>query len=508
MRKVRKIVIVGGGSSGWMTAAYLSRVLFDVKITLIESKKIPVIGVGEATVPFLNAFMTRLGFSDYRQWLTQCDGTIKTGILFENWLEKGDSYWHPFEQLEYLDDHRHTGHAWLAWRRSGNPDFQARRSFYDSFFASTRLNSEENRAPVMKEFAYHLNADLFGLLLRKSSSGVHHIEDDVLEVRLDEQGGIVALITAENGEVPGDLFVDCTGWRRSLMRRVAPEQPFQRYSASLLCDRAVVLRVPYGSEQTRGKEMNPYVKASAHSSGWIWTIPLYSRISSGYVYSSSFLSDDEAERELRRYWGEARTSEVTALNVKFEAGKYRDMWVSNCVAVGLAGGFIEPLESTGLAITQMGIEMLASVLDARYFDDFVVMRYNAHLEKFCTDIFQFIISHYCFTKREDTPFWRAVKRETRIPEDLAARLEIFRRHLPSVATKGLSEVWMFRDISWFSVLLGMDFTFDTPDVPRDLLLKACDIRARKARTVQEMSPKIPGHYQYLRDNLYAPAATE
>jgi len=506
MKTVRKLVVVGGGSSGWMTAAYLSRVLFDIHITLIESKVTPVIGVGEATVPFLNHFMNRLGFSDYRQWLAECDGTIKTGILFENWLEKGDSYWHPFEQLEYLDDRRHTGHAWVAWRHSGNPEFQTRRSFYDSFYASTRLNSVENRAPVMKEFAYHLNADLFGFLLRRSSPAVRHVQDDVVDVRLDATGAIASLITAENGEFTADLFIDCTGWRRILMRSVGAEQPFQSYSASLFCDRAVVLRFPYGPEATRGTEMNPYVKASARSAGWIWTIPLYSRISSGYVYSSSFLSDAAAEQELCAYWGETRTDGIAPHRIRFEAGKYRDLWVRNCVAVGLAGGFIEPLESTGLAITQMGIEMLASVLDARYFDDFIVLRYNAHLEKFCADILQFITSHYCFTRREDTPFWRAVKHETQIPDDLRARHEIFQRYLPSVATKGLSEAWMFRDISWFSVLLGMDFPFDPQDVPAELLLRAGEIRERKARIVREMSLKIPGHYEYLRENLYTQEA--
>jgi len=504
MKKVRSIVIVGGGSSGWMAAAYLSHTLVGTEITLIESKNVPRIGVGEATTPALIHLMKRLGFPQWESWLPECDGTIKTGIRFENWYDKGDMYWHPFESLDYFDDHHHSGHCWLNFRNQGDPRFQQRSSFYNSFFVSTLLNCQENKGPVTASYAFHFNADLFGEFLRKTCPAVRHILDDVVDVKIAEDGNVAELVTAEHGSVTGDLFIDSTGFRRTLIRRVDPLQRFQSYSACLFCDRAVVLKLPYQSDDSKSHEMYPYVRASAASAGWIWTIPLYSRISSGYVYSSAFISDDEAEGELRRYWTHQRTKDATALKVRFESGKLDGIWVKNCVAIGLSSGFVEPLESTGLVITQVEIEILASILDARYYDDFGIQRFNIHMQKICDDIKQFIVAHYCLTKRDDTAFWKSVKYDTVIPEDLAARLEVFRELLPTAATKGLEEWWFFRDISWFSVLLGMNFDFHVEHVGDELLKKAEDILRGKSLVINSFSARHPLHYDFLKYGAYQP----
>ncbi len=504
MKTIKSIVIVGGGSSGWMSAAYLSRVLFDLDITLIESRNTPRIGVGEATTPILTRFMKRLGYDQWESWLPSVDGTIKTGILFENWRQKDEWYWHPFESLEYLDDRHHVGHGWLQLNRSGDPDFQDKLSFYRAFYISTILNCEFGKRPVLGTFAFHMNADLFADFLQKTCPKVRHIFDDVTEVRLNSAGEIDGLLTSEHGVVKADLFIDCTGFRRKLIRQVDPHQVYESYAQSLFCDRAVVLRFPYKDNGSRSSEMHPYVKASAQSSGWIWTIPLFSRISSGYVYSSSFLSDEEAENELRHYWGYQRTKAVTPLKVKFESGKLTNLWVKNCVSIGLAGGFVEPLESTGLAITQSGLEILTSILDARCYDDAMRDRYNMHLQKFCDDIKQFIIAHYFPTTREDTPFWRAVKHDTKIPDDLAARLEIFQRLLPTVSTKGIDEWWFFKDISWFSVLLGMNFSFNPAPLENRLLEITKSIGSKRLQAIQQHTKNLPGHFEYLRDRLYEP----
>lgn len=502
MHKVNSLLIVGGGSSGWMAAAYFSKLFPDLLVTLIESKNIPVIGVGEATVPFLNLFLSRIGYSDPQSWMPACDATYKTGILFENWYEKGDRYWHPFDYLDYVDVGHHTGHCWYTWYRNNESEFQSRRSFYEAFFPSALLNAEGYKAPSFREFAYHFDAHLFGEFLRSASPQVRHVQDDVLDVILAENGEIASLRTAEHGDLRADLYLDCTGFRRRLISRAAPSQGFHSYAQSLFCDSAVVIRIPYAAADNREKIIHPFVKASAQTAGWIWSIPLYSRMSSGYVYSSKYLSEEDAESELRRYWKGKNLDGIDSLKIRFETGKLSFTWVKNCIAIGLAGGFIEPLESTGLAITQIGIEMAASMLDARCYDQEIVDRYNAHLSKFYTDIMEFIISHYAFTSREDTPFWRAVKHKTVVPPKLQARLEIFRRYLPTSSTKGTAEVFMFRDISWFAVLLGMNFPFDPEPVNKPLLTAARLIRERKRESVREMTVKLTNHYRFLKENIY------
>ncbi len=502
MRTVRSVIIVGGGSSGWMAAAYLSRILFDIKFTLIESKTTPRLGVGEATTPILTDFMKRLGFPKYASWLPQCDGTLKTANLFENWFERGDVYWHPFELLDYVDDRCHTGHCWLPLHRAREPEFQDRNSFYRTFYRTAILNWTEHRCPVNSAFSYHINADRFGDFLRGVTPAVQHIHDDVVDIRLNHLGEIEELQTQDHGCFQADLFVDCSGFRRLLIEKVNESSAYECYSESLFCDRAVVVRFPYDSELTRPQQMHPYVKVSAQSAGWIWTIPLYSRISCGYVYSSSFLSEDAAEEELRRYCGMERTRDTVAQKIRFQSGKMKKVWAKNCVAIGLAGCFIEPLEGTGLAITQAGLGLLGSVLDARYYDSFIIERYNMHLQKIADDIKNFIVVHYALTNREDTPFWRAVKYRTAIPPQLQNQLEVFKRLLPSANTKGTQEQWFFKDFSWFSVLLGMNFPFEVPEITESQLKIMRSIQQHKAQEINELRAKVPSHYDFLQKHVY------
>lgn len=499
IKQVTSIVVVGGGTSGWMTACYLAKVLTGIKVTLVESPNIPVIGVGEATIPFLRNYMNRIGLENDRLWMKECDATFKTGILFENWHHSGDRYWHPFEYLDYVDRHTHSGHCWLGLHHSGNPAFADKASFYNEFMCTNELNVAHNKVPAYNEYAYHFDAHLFGELLKTVATEVEHVVDEIVDVALNQHGEIEALHTKNNLSLKGDLYIDCTGFSRLLITKAYPGNDYLSYADSLFCDSAVVLRLPYQSEDHKSHEMHPYVKASALSAGWAWTIPLFSKVSAGYVYASHFISDQEAERELRELWGVQRTHGVEPLRLRFSTGKLASLWSKNCVAIGLSGGFIEPLESTGLAITQMGVEMLASMLDARYYNDIIIDRYNQQLNKFYTDIMEFIIAHYCFTDREDTGFWRAVKYNTVIPETLAARLEVFRALLPTSATKGMSEAWMFRDISWFSVLLGMHFPFNNTSAPDNHLLgQAEKIIDEKRQRTAKMMKELPNHYQYLK----------
>jgi len=503
MKAVRSILIVGGGSSGWMAAAYLSKILFDVEVTLIESESKPIIGVGEATFPFIRTFMRRIGLTDESDWMNKCDATYKAGILFRNWFCHGHCYWHPlFEDLDYVTGRVHSGHCWLSQHKNGNA-FREPNGFAEDFFTSYWINGINKRIPDSSDYAYHFDVHLFKRLLAASAGRVRHLIDDVCQVQVDENGDIVGIATANSGTLHADLYIDCTGFGRHLMKRAAPEMKYVSYERSLLCDAAIVFHMPYADETEKVVSMDPFVTSSAASSGWIWKIPLYSQISSGYVYSSSFISESEAEAELRRHWGEDRTRDLTSTKIRFATGKLERLWVGNCVAIGLSGGFIEPLESSGLAVIQLGVEMLASMLDGRFYDRCMIDRYNGHLEKFYTDIMHFIVSHYIFSRRDDSSFWKSVRRDTLVPSELTARLEVFRKYLPSFSTKGTSEVWMFRDLSWFSVLIGMNFDFSEQQVEAEVLEAIDRIRVRKQQHVSQRLQEIPNHYQHLRDVIYS-----
>jgi tryptophan halogenase len=330
-----------------------------------------------------------------------------------------------------------------------------------------------------------------------------------LEVELDPQGRIAGLVTREHGTLSADLYVDCTGFRRQLITAAEPAQQFRSYGNSLYNDRAVAVHVGYDADSGMDAQMFPYVKAAALSAGWVWSIPLYNRLSMGYVYSSNFLSEDDAERELMAYAGPAAERLLRKLQIRFLTGKLPRVWAKNCVAIGLSGGFVEPLESSGLAITQTQIELLASMLDARYYDDFIVDRYNAYLEKMYTDIIEFITLHYVLTNREDSAYWAAVKHEAAVPAELRARLEVFERHLPTTGTRGLREaVWAFRDVSWFCVLLGMNFKFKVSDPGERALQEANRIAREKRQLVKELATKLPTHFQYLTNEVYGSSPRE
>jgi flavin-dependent dehydrogenase len=504
MKRVESIAIVGGGSAGWMAAAYLSKVLVGVKVTLIESAKIPTVGVGEATTPMIHNFLSELGFTSPDQWMPECDATYKTGILFENWFEKGDSYWHPFELLDYLDDHTHIGHCWLAKHAVEGGGYRDRRSFSEQYFCSMTVNAAHNRMPLYANLlAYHFDAAKFGKLLKTVSPAVNHVIDEVIDVPVDDQGNIAALVTAAHGRIEADLYVDCTGFRRQLIGKADPEQKFQSWQKALFNDRAFVVRIPYGEKANMEERLHPYVKASAQSAGWVWSIPLFDRMSHGYVYSSSFLSDDEAARELEQYCGPEFHKSAVKHQVRFMTGKLPSLWAKNCVAIGLAGGFVEPLESSGLAITQVGIDWLASMLDARYYDERIVNRYNMHLDKFYLDIIHFITAHYCLTSREDSPYWKAVKNDTHVEPALQQRLDVFRRLLPTGGTKGTRETGAaFRDLSWFCVLLGMNFNFDVPKVSEGVLAAAEAIAREKRKKTKELMGQVPTHWGHLSSAIY------
>jgi flavin-dependent dehydrogenase len=439
---VRKVVIVGGGSAGWMTAAYLSKALRDVDITLVESPAMPIIGVGEATFSTIKLFFDFLGL-DEKDWMPACSAAYKLAIKFVNWRGDGGHFYHPFQRYEVVDGFN-LGEWWLKLLRNEAPfdyscfvtpalcDSLCSPRFLDGTVFDESVRSHFAGAPesanrvlanhrVQYPYAYHFDAALLARFLRDYAvaRGVRQILDTVVDVVLGEDGAISELRTAANGPISGDLFVDCTGFRGLLINQALGE-PFVSFNDALLCDRAVALRVPVDIEK---HGIEPFTSATALSAGWVWNIPLYGRIGTGYVYSSQFSTPEEAEAELREHLGPIADS-CKPNHIQMRIGRCRRSWVQNCVAIGLSSGFVEPLESTGIFFIQHGIEELVRHFPGARPEPADVRSYNRQVAACIDGVRDFLVLHYRGTDRDDTPFWRAA-RSAALPESLAERFPLW-----------------------------------------------------------------------------------
>lgn len=513
---VKDIVIVGGGSAGWMTASYMSSSLQNVNITLIESSDIPVIGVGESTVLPIVEFMNALGL-DEKDWMPKCNATYKSSIGFQGFYSKEDPpFWFPFTRMHMING-RPISRYWMR-KHFTESDFKDRFTLYDYCGAVPEICRQNRTVKGLNNFdyAYHFDAGLLGEYLKNYSKrkGVKHIVDTVTNIEMSEDGTIKS-IARENGEnISGDLFIDCTGFTSLLLSKTLKE-PFDSYSDYLFNDRAVAMRIPY---ENKDSEMFSYTMCTAQSSGWIWQIPLYSRMGSGYVYSSNHLSEDQAEQEIRKFYGETRLKDLEANHIKIRVGKQRRCWVKNCVAIGLSSGFIEPLESTGLFIVQGEVGLLTDILKERNDYSAADMRaYNESVTRLMEIIRDFLVCHYVLTSREDTPYWRDVKYATKISDSLAEKLQIARTNFPDIEyiksfdNPGLAG-FTFSD-GWQYILAGMNYLpFDYPQYRINragpfeqhimdnmpLAKKYQEQMSRFKKTI----PQMPTHYQYLKDNIY------
>lgn len=516
---VKKIVIAGGGSSGWMTASYLSKNLEGVQITLIESSDIPTIGVGESTIPPIVDFMEGLGFKE-QDWMPQCNATIKSAICFKDFYKKGDPrFWFPFSGIEIFEG-RPINRHWLH-EHYNNPDYKNRHLFYDYCYISPAICKQGSTVKALPQklgYAYHVDSGLLGETLKNYSKehGVEHIVDKIVKANLNDNGAIKSLSREKGGDIEGDLFIDCTGFGSYLMDKVMHE-PFEDYYDCLFNDRAVAIRIKY---EDKDKEMSSYTECTAVSSGWIWRVPLYNRLGTGYVYSSKHLTEDEAETELRQHLGEDRCKDVNALHLKIRVGKHKRSWVKNCVAVGLAGGFVEPLESTGLQIVQGQVDLLMQTLRANSNNYSVsdVKTYNDSVTRLYELIRDFLVSHYALTSREDTPYWKDVKYETRIPDTLSKKLQISRTNLPDqeflkIFDDSSLAGFNFND-GWMSVFVGMNhLPFNHSELRKkkigayeDMVVNNLAKARQRYQQIQQLKKdnlsKMPSHYQWLKDNIY------
>jgi flavin-dependent dehydrogenase len=508
---VRRVVIVGGGTAGWMAATYLRASFGDrLSITVVESARIPTIGVGEATFSTVRHFFDYLGLSEH-EWMPHCHAAYKLAIRFENWRGEGEHFYHPFERPRVVDGF--TLSDW--WLKLGKGAFdedcfvlpalcEAKRSpkrlggglFEQALHDGgdrprrTTLGQQTTQFP----YAYHFDATLLAHYLADLGvrQGVKRVLDDVQEVRQDERGWISHLVTKEHGEVHGDLFVDCTGFRGLLINQTLGE-PFESYLDVLPNDRAVALRVPVDVER---EGMAPYTTATAMPAGWAWTIPLFGRIGTGYVYSSQFCTPEEAEAELRALHG-PRAQDVEANHIRIRVGRNRNSWVHNCVSVGLSSGFVEPLESTGIFFIQYAVEQLVRRFPGEDWDPEAIRGYNEAIARCLDGVREFLVLHYRAATRSDTPYWRAT--DTRpLPEGMAERLRLWETALPDHSSV-YPYYHGFEPYSYSTMLLGLG---RPPRRHRPALGLLDDTAARREleqvrAEAARLAAELPSQYAYL-----------
>jgi len=500
-RRIRRIVIVGGGTAGWMAAAALAKVLGPeyADITLIESEAIGTVGVGEATIPQLRTFNALLGL-DEDDFVRRTQGTFKLGIEFCDWGRLGDRYFHPFGPFG-VDMEGVSFHAyWLRLNQLGDArpitdySLQAMAAARGKFMRPI----DAGRSPLSKiAYAFHFDAGLYAAWLREfaEARGVTRLEGRIVDVSLREEDGFVRSVTISDGRiVEGDLFLDCSGFQ-GLLIEGALQTGYDDWSHWLPADRAIA--VPCA----RVADPVPYTRATARPGGWQWRIPLQHRTGNGYVYSSRFIDDEAATADLLGQLDGAPMADPRML--RFTTGRRRKAWNRNVVALGLASGFIEPLESTSIHMVQSGIANLLAMFPTLAFEPAEVARYNRVIAYEAERIRDFIVLHYNATQRDDSELWRYC-RDMSLPDSLQEKYEIF-------ASRGRifrENEELFNDTSWFAVMTGQNIRPNGFD-PVAAVLSVDETRLRLQQTadaIRNSADYMPSHGDFIRDHCQAASA--
>lgn len=471
MNPVRNVVIVGGGTAGWLTAGVIAarhqgRIKADTfSVTLIESPNVPIIGVGEGTWPTLRSTLEKIGVSE-TDLFRHCDAAFKQGAKFAGWTTGAadDAYYHPLMLPQGFTQVNLAPH-WLAG--SNGQSFcdavTPQGALCDDGLAPKMITTPEYQA--VANYAYHLDAGKFAPFLQKhctSKLGVRHVLADVQTVNQRENGDIESVTTQQAGVIAGDLFVDCTGFR-SLLLGGALGVPFKDCNDVLFCDTALAMQVPY---DTPDAPMASHTISTAHSAGWTWDIGLPTRRGTGYVYSSRHISDDEAEAELRRYVGPAAKG-LTPRKISIRSGHRETFWKNNVVAVGLAAGFLEPLESSAIVLIELSAKLIAEQMPAnRGVMDIIAARFNDVNQYRWGRIIDFLKLHYVLTRRPEK-FWQDNLDPASIPARLQNLLHLWKYQPPWFFDEFDRIEEVFPAASYQYVLYGMGFRTEVAEADND-----------------------------------------
>jgi tryptophan 7-halogenase len=490
--RIRKIAIVGGGTAGWMAAAVLARFLkpADISIQLIESDEIGIVGVGEATVPVIQVLNGLLGL-DETDFIRKTRGTFKLGIEFRDWSRLGTTHFHFFGDfgapIEGIAPHHH----WLKLRQLGEAPALGEHSFP---YVAGKLGrfappaTDPRSEASSYKYAYHFDAGLYAHYLRANAEarGVLRKEGKVVDVKLRGEDGFIQTLTLESGErIDADFFIDASGFRGLLIEQ-ALQTGYVDWSHWLPCDRAVA--VPCES----AGELTPYTVSTARPAGWQWRIPLQHRTGNGYVYCSRFISDDEATGTLLGQLDGRPLAEPRLL--RFMTGHRKQFWNRNCLAIGLAGGFMEPLESTSIQLIQTALARLIEMFPDRNFDPVVSAEYNRVAVNEFERIRDFLILHYCATERDDSPLWHHC-RSMSLPGSLKYKMDVF----SSCGRVPLYSDESYQEPSWVSLFLGQHIypkrydplvdNISTDHLQRGLL--------QRRRAIRRLAEGLPTHSEYI-----------
>lgn len=500
MTAVRNILIVGGGSAGWLAAAYLAKTLgvgdaAGPRITLVEAPGIPTIGVGEGSFPSLRGTLAAIGIPEDR-FIREANATFKQGIRFDHWVRPSGAagaghYFHPFSQPSQRPGGPELLPYWLLGAADGVPFAEAatlQKRVADASRAPKRVTDADYLGAL--NYAYHFDAGRFAALLADEARalGVTHIAATVERVEMGDGGLITAVHTREAGALTADLYLDCTGFHAALIGG-ALASPFKRLADSLFVDRALAIQVPYPRADA---PIASYTISTAQTAGWIWDIGLQQRRGIGHVYSSRHIDDEQAERELRAYIGPAADG-LSARRLDLRIGYRETQWIGNCVAVGLSSGFIEPLEASGLGLVEAAVYLIAHLFPHDGQFDAAARQFNAQMRTRYERIADFVKLHYALSQRPE-PFWRdnadAATRSTLLSEQLA----MWRTRAPH-RLDFVTDLEMYPPSSWQYVLYGMEYATRLPPNP------AAWPRSVEARqefaTLKQLAPRamadLPAH---------------